>query len=102
MTQGNNDELGGHLFETYLRFEDQSSISDDEFDLYIAEQIGDFLLFVATRRAGESYDLVPEFVENYARISRGRADTLAKAVREGMDKHVHELLERYRHKPRGK
>ena len=102
MTNEDRAVLGGKLFETYLQFEDHSDISDDELDFYVAEQIGDFLLFVATRRAGESYELVPEFVENYARISRERAEMLAKAAREGMDQHVHELLERYRHRPRGK
>ena len=101
MTDEDRAILGGKLFETYLQFEGRCDVSDDELDFYLAEQVGDFLLFVATHRAGESYELVPEFVENYVRISGERAEVLAKALREGRDKHAHELLQRYRRKPRG-
>ena len=101
MTDDDRADLSGDLFESYLRFEEQSEIADDELDLYIAEQIGDFLLFVATRRAGESYELTPELIDNYVRIGRDRAQILAEAVREGKDKHTHELLERYRRRLRG-
>ena len=101
MTKEDKAELGGNLFEAYLRFEEHTSIPEDELDLYIAEQIGDFLLFIATHRAGKSYDLVPDFIDNYTRVGRDRAQTLADAVHQGMDQHARELMERYRHKPRG-